>query len=78
MTTDSRVTDLDTIVITLTLLMVGGVVAGLMFVTIPDKNLPVLSSLATGLLALPACYGAFRWGSSVTAKKLAGTQEPGE
>lgn len=70
---------LDAAVVLVALLMVGGIVSGLMFVhDIPTSSLPIVAALATAVLGLPIAYGAFRWGSSVTAKKMAGAQEQGE
>lgn len=62
---------LDAIVTVASLFMVAGVIAGLVFVDIPQNSLPVLSSLATGVLGLPLSYGAFRWGNNVGAKHAA-------
>ncbi len=70
---------LDAAVVVLTLLIVGGGLAALAVLNIPDKNLPIFASILTGLMSLVVGgYAGFRWGSSVTAKKMAGVQEPGE
>lgn len=70
---------LDSAVVLATLLIVGAGLAALATLPIPDKNLPIFASILTGLMSLVVGgYAGFRWGSSVTAKKLAGTQEPGE
>lgn len=70
---------LDAALVLVTLLLLGGGLAALAFVNIPDKNLPIFASLLTGLVgSVIGAYAGFRWGSSVTAKKMAGTQEPGE
>ena len=60
---------LDAIVIVACLLMVAFAGSALVFVEIPQNNLPVLASIATGVLGLPLAYGAFRWGNNVGAKK---------
>lgn len=62
---------LDALVTCTSLLMVAGVIGGLIFIDIPQNSLPVLSSLATGVLGLPLSYGAFRWGNNVGAKAQA-------
>lgn len=62
---------LDAIVVIMVLLIVGGGVAALAFVSVPRENLPILASLLTGVLGIVAAYGAFRWGSSVAAKAAA-------
>jgi len=62
---------LDAVVTCASLVMVAEVIAGLIFIDIPQNSLPVLSSLATGVLGLPLSYGAFRWGNNVGAKQAA-------
>lgn len=70
---------LDASLVLVTLLLLGGGLAALAFVNIPDKNLPIFASLLTGLVgSVIGAYAGFRWGSSVTAKKMAGQQEAGE
>jgi len=66
---------LDALVTCAALVMVAGVIAGLILVDIPQNSLPVLSSLATGVLGLPLSYGAFRWGNNVGAKQAAEAAE---
>ena len=62
---------LDAIVVTASLVMVSGLVAGLIFVEIEQDVLPILSSLGTAILGLPVAYGAFRWGNNVGSKQAA-------
>ncbi len=70
---------LDAALVLVTLLLLGGGLAALAFVNIPDKNLPIFAALLTGLVgSVIGAYAGFRWGSSITAKKLSGTQEVGE
>jgi len=70
---------LDGIAVVLTLLVIAGGLAALAVLPIPDKNLPIFASVLTGLMGLViGAWSGFRFGSSVTAKKMAGTQEPGE
>lgn len=56
---------LDAIVVIGSMVMVSGMVAGFFFVTVEPEIAPILSSIATGILALPLAYSAFRWGNSV-------------
>lgn len=73
MTPNPDANGLDSALILMTLLIVGGGLAVLAFVSIPDKNLPIFASLLTGLISsVIGAYAGFRWGSSVTAKRLAG------
>lgn len=62
MTRDYRT--LDAIVVCASLLIMGGVMAALAFMTIPQANLPILAALSSGTFgaALGAYVGA-RWGN---------------
>jgi hypothetical protein len=66
---------LDAAVVLLSLLLVAGALAVLAFVEIPDKNLPVFTAGFTAVIGILTTYAGFRWGSSVTAKRLAGQSE---
>lgn len=76
---NTNTSTLDSALVLVTLLLLGGGLAALAFVNIPDKNLPIFASLLTGLVgSVIGAYAGFRWGSSVTAKKMAGMAEAGE
>jgi hypothetical protein len=62
---------LDAIVVAGALLIVAGVVGGLMFIAVPQNNLPVLASLGSTVLTLATAYAAFRWGNNVGSKQAA-------
>lgn len=65
---------LDAIMTVGSLVVVAGMVVGFFFsgfLHLPESVLPVLSSLATAVLSIPAAYAAFRWGNSVGAKHAA-------
>jgi hypothetical protein len=58
---------LDAIVVVATLIIVGGGVAGLMFLNVPSDNLPIVAGLlGTMLGTLLGGYAGFRWGASTT------------
>jgi hypothetical protein len=64
---------LDAAVVLTALLIVGGSLAALAFANIPKENLPIFAALVSSLLTLVVGgYSGFRWGSSVTAKRMAG------
>lgn len=64
---------LDSAVVLTSLLIVGGCLAALAFANIPKENLPIFAALTSSLLTLVVGgYAGFRWGSSVTAKRMAG------
>lgn len=56
---------LDAIVVIGSMVMLSGMILGFFLVKVEPEIAPILSSIGTGILALPAMYGAFRWGSSV-------------
>lgn len=58
---------LDAIVVIATLLIVGGGVAGLLFLDVPRENLPIVAGLLGTILGtILGGYAGFRWGASVT------------
>lgn len=57
---------LDAIVVVGSMVMLSGMIVGFFLVKVEPEIAPILSSIGTGILALPAMYGAFRWGSSVS------------
>jgi hypothetical protein len=59
---------LDAVVVIGSMVMVSGLGYGLVFVEIPQEQLPIVASLVTAILSLPVAYGAFRWGNNVGAK----------
>jgi hypothetical protein len=65
---------LDALVVFAALFLAGVSMGALAFVTIPDKQLPIFAGALVTLLGLLTTYAGFRWGSSVTAKRLAGQQ----
>jgi hypothetical protein len=44
----------------------------LAFIPINDKQLPIFAGALVTVLTILTTYAGFRWGSSVTAKRLAG------
>lgn len=66
---------LDAAVVLLAMLLVGAGMAVLAFVAVPDKNLPVFTAGFTAIMGILTTYAGFRWGSSVTAKRLSGQPE---
>jgi hypothetical protein len=65
---------LDAIVVIASLTIIGGSVAGLMFQSIPQNNLPIIASLLGTLLGtIVGGYAGFRWGSSIASKQAAET-----
>lgn len=70
---------LDAALVLGAMLIIGGGLAMLGLHDIPDKNLPIFASILTGLVTgILGSYAGFRWGSSVTAKRMAGQQGAGE
>lgn len=69
---DPMTNRLDGLVVVLSFLLVGGGMVALTVAQIPDKNLPILASMLAGVLGFITAYVGFRFGSSVTAKRLAG------
>jgi hypothetical protein len=66
---------LDAALVLAALILVGAGMGVLAFVAVPDKNLPVFTAGFTAIIGILTTYAGFRWGSSVTAKRLAGHQE---
>lgn len=56
---------LDAVVVIGCLLIVAGMILGFFLMPVKESITPVLSSLATAILALPGMYGAYRWGNAV-------------
>ena len=57
---------LDAILVVGCMVILGGIAASLVFLTIPDNQLAILSSIAAGLLGtIVGGYAGFRWGASV-------------
>ena len=71
---------LDAIVVVGAMLIVGGGIAGLMFVTVPGENLAVVAGLLGGLSGtVVGGYVGFRFGASLTGKDAhppPGTDQP--
>jgi uncharacterized membrane protein YeaQ/YmgE (transglycosylase-associated protein family) len=62
---------LDTILVVGTLLIIAGVIAALIFVSIDQSQLAIIASLASGLMgAVVGGYTGYRWGASDALKKL--------
>lgn len=60
---------LDAIVVVGAMLIVGGGIAGLMFMTVPGENLAVVAGLLGGLSGtVVGGYVGFRFGASLTSK----------
>lgn len=59
---------LDALAVVGTLILVGMIVAGLFLMEVDPAVAPIIASLGTGLLSIPAMYGSFRWGNTVGAK----------
>jgi hypothetical protein len=66
---------LDAALVLAALILVGAGMGVLAFVPVPDRNLPVFTAGFTAIIGILTTYAGFRWGSSVTAKRLAGQQE---
>ncbi len=61
---------LDAVVVILALLIVGGVAAALVFARIPDNQLAVLASIASGILGtVVGSYAGYRWATSKQASE---------
>jgi hypothetical protein len=61
---------LDAIVVVGAMLIVGGGIAGLMFLTVPGENLAVVAGLLGGLSGtVVGGYVGFRFGASLTGKE---------
>lgn len=57
---------LDAIVVVASLIIIGGGVAGLMFLNVPSDNLPIVAGLlGTMLGTILGGYAGFRWGASM-------------
>lgn len=64
---------LDAAVVLVIILVLTGGLAVLATHDIPDKQLPIFASILTGMqTGILGAWAGFRWGSSVTAKRLAG------
>ena len=62
---------LDAILVIGVLVLAGAGVAGLMFVQIPQENLPILSGMLSGLTGTAiGGYAGYRWGKSAPEKAL--------
>lgn len=60
---------LDAIVVVGAMMIVGGGIAGLMFLTVPGENLAVVAGLLGGLSGtVVGGYVGFRFGASLTGK----------
>lgn len=67
-TTDFEV--LDMIVVIMALLIVGIVVVALLFVTVPENQLAVVSSIVSALVgSILGAYAGFRWATSKQASE---------
>jgi uncharacterized membrane protein YeaQ/YmgE (transglycosylase-associated protein family) len=65
---------IDTILVVGTLLIIAGVVAALIFVTINQAQLAILASIVSGLMgAVIGGYTGYRWGASDALKKQTAT-----
>lgn len=62
---------LDALAVIGSLILVGGIIAGLFFVKLDPAVAPIVASLGTAVLGLPISYGAFRWGNNVGSKQAA-------
>ncbi|MDB5420665.1 MAG: hypothetical protein JWR59_612, partial [Brevundimonas sp.] len=51
---------LDALAVIGSLILVGGIIAGLFFVKLDPAVAPIVASLGTAVLGLPISYGAFR------------------
>lgn len=61
---------LDAIVVCASIVIIGGAVGGLMFLEVPQNNLPIVASLLGTLLGtIVGGYAGFRWGASVASKQ---------
>lgn len=61
---------LDAFCVVTSLAIIGGSVAGLMLLDIPQNNLPIVASLLGTLLGtIVGGYAGFRWGSSIASKQ---------
>ena len=61
---------LDAVLVILALIILGGAMLVLAFVHVPQENLPILASLASGILGtVIGSYVGFRWGASDASKR---------
>lgn len=68
MTRDYRT--LDAIVVVGCVCLLGAIAAALVFVEIPQPNLPILASLASGTFGLTlGLYAGARWGNTQNGKR---------
>lgn len=64
-----RVDPLDAALVLASTALLGGVVVILAFVHVPQENLPILASIASGIFgSVLSGYAGFRWGASVAGK----------
>jgi len=60
---------LDAIVVVGSVAIIGGGIAGLMFLDVPSDNLPIVAGLlGTVMGTILGGYAGFRWGASVAQK----------
>lgn len=65
--------NLDAILVVGALALVGGGLAGLFLMTVPQANLPIIASLLSFLSgSVLGAYAGFRWGASDAMKKASG------
>ena len=77
MPTNNIASALDAMVVMTCLLILAGVVALLAFVPVPQANLPILASLASGIFgAVISGYIGYRWGATATSNKKPESSEP--
>ncbi len=70
MPTNNMTTLLDAAMVMTCVLILAGVVGILAFVQVPQANLPILASLASGIFgAVISGYIGFRWGATATPNK---------
>lgn len=63
---------LDAIVVVGCIFLLGAIAAALVFIDIPQPNLPILASLASGTFGLTlGLYAGARWGNNQNARKAA-------
>ena len=61
---------LDATLVLVSVLLLGGVLWVLSFVHVPQENLPILASIASGIFGSGGRgYIGFRWGASPSTKK---------
>jgi len=68
---------LDSAVVLLALVIIGGVVLALVFRTIPDNQLAILASIASGLMGtVIGAYAGYRWATSKQASETVANLGP--